>query len=139
MSCKRRSLGAASLLSVFVALTPCLAGCGSPTAPVQEPRLRVVNIGPASAKALTVWFPDDQIAFGDVSAGRRTAYRHVRGGVFPIAAYRLRVDGQVVTQPVLDWIGYEPMEGRAFTYTIDVNPRRSRLQIVRLLSATRDE
>jgi hypothetical protein len=40
-------------------------------------------------------------------------------------------------QPVIDWVGARPMEGRAFTYTIEVDVTRSRP--VRLVSVTRDE
>jgi hypothetical protein len=63
----------------------------------------------------------------------------VPNGVFGYAAYRLDVDGDIVTQPVIDWVGERPMEGRAFTYTIDVDPRRPRFQIIRLVRVTRDE
>lgn len=44
----------------------------------------------------------------------------------------------MVSQPVIDWVGETPMEGRAFTDTIEVDPRRARSEIVRLV-VTRDE
>lgn len=54
-------------------------------------------------------------------------------------AYRLEVNGQTVTQPVLDWVGEEPIDGATFTYTIELDPSRPLLQIVRLISVTKDE
>ena len=84
-------------------------------------------------------FPDSQTAYGDVAAGSTTTYRAVARGVFRYAAYRLEIDGELVTQPVIDWVGETPMEGRAFTYTIDVDFRRPRLQTIRLVSVTRDQ
>jgi hypothetical protein len=112
-------------------------GCGmAPEA--QVPRLRIVNAGAMPAARLTVLFPMDQVAFGDVPAGMTTAYKHVPNGVYRYAAYRLEVDGQLVTQPVIDWVGEEPMDGEDFTYTIALDPRRPPLQIVQLLDVTRD-
>jgi hypothetical protein len=44
-----------------------------------------------------------------------------------------------VTPLVIDWVGETPMDGRAFTYTIDVDTRRARFQIVQLLRVTTTE
>lgn len=63
----------------------------------------------------------------------------VPNGVYRYAAYRLEVNGQTVTQPVLDWVGEEPIDGAAFTYTIALDPGRPLLQIVRLISVTKEE
>jgi hypothetical protein len=134
-----RARHGALVLATFVVML-CQAGCESPASPSADgSRLRIVNTGPAGAVALTVLFPDDQIVFGNVSAGATTSYRPVPNGVCRYAAYRLEVDGVIVTQPVIDWVGETPMEGRAFTYTIDVDTRRSRSQIVRLMNVTRDD
>jgi hypothetical protein len=40
---------------------------------------------------------------------------------------------------VIDCVGEKPMEGRAFTYRIDVDASRPRYQVVRLVQVTRDE
>ena len=90
-------------------------------------------------RSLTVLFPDSQTAFGDVAVGATTAYRTVARGVFRYAAYRLDIDGEIVTQPVIDWVGESPMEGRSFTYTIDVDFRRPRLQTIQLVRVMREE
>lgn len=66
------------------------------------PRLRITNSSAVGARKLSVLFPMDQVEFGDVAPGATTAYRHVPNGVYRYAAYRLEVDGQTVTVPVLD-------------------------------------
>ena len=127
-------------------------GCGSVAVPAPQPAgpspppaapqqlLRIVNSGPADAGELTVVFPNAvRVAYGDVAAGATTEHRPVPQGVYRYAAYRLRVDGEFIDQPVIDWVGERPMDGRAFTYTIDVDPSRPRNQTVRLLQVTRDE
>jgi hypothetical protein len=103
------------------------------------PRLRITNAGAATVTKLTVLFPMDQIEYGDIAPGATTAYRPVPNGVYRYAAYRLEVNGQTVTQPVLDWVGEEPIDGAAFTYTIALDSSRPRLQIVRLISVTKEE
>jgi hypothetical protein len=110
----------------------------SPT-PTPPPRLRITNSGSSPAKSLTVAFPDSRISFGDVPAGTTTPYVPAPNGVFRYAAYWLEIDGEIVSQPVIDWVGEHPMDGSAFTYTIDVDPTRQRYQWVRLISVTREE
>jgi hypothetical protein len=113
-----------------------LAGCGwlDPT-----PRLRVTNAGTTPIENLTVLFPEDRIPFGDIPVGGTTGYEEVPNGVYAYAAYRLDLDGATVSQPVIDWVGEEPMEGEAFTYVLEVDPLGSPFQVVRLVSASRDE
>jgi hypothetical protein len=101
-------------VSYFVALlilfnvSVILASCKSP--PPQTSRLPITNSGTDSVKNLTVQFPHDQIPFGDIPAGTTTEYKEVPSGVFPYAAYRFEMDGQPITQPVIDWVGEEPIE-----------------------------
>jgi hypothetical protein len=136
MANRRQSRPAAYVLGVLVALSA-FGGCTEVVPDV--PRLRITNSSATRATRLTVLFPMDQIEFGDVAPGATTVYRHVPNGVYRYAAYRLEVDGQTVTVPVLDWVGEEPIDGAAFTYTITVDPSRPLLQIVRLISVTKDE
>jgi hypothetical protein len=100
--------------------------------------LRIVNSGTSAVRNLTVVFPDSQVPFGDVQAGETTEHREVANGVYRYAAYRLEIDSELVSQPVIDWVGERPMDGVAFTYTIDVDPGRPRYQWVRLLNVSRD-
>jgi hypothetical protein len=121
------------LLSLAAALA--LAACA---APQLNPRLRITNSGTVPIENLTVIFPDERIPFGDIAAGATTDYADVPKGVYNYAAYELEVNGQLVTQPVIDWVGEEPIEGSEFTYTIDFDPSRPALQVVQLLNVTKD-
>jgi hypothetical protein len=86
-----------------------------------------------------VLFPDGEILFGDVGAGATTPYRPVPHGVYAYAAYRYEVDGEDVTQPVIDWVGEVPLEGSAFTYAIAAEPSQPGMLYVQLLQVIRDE
>jgi hypothetical protein len=93
-----------------------------------------------AGRNLTVVFPDFvRVPFGDVAVGMTTEYEPVRDGVYRYAAYRLEINGEIVSQPVIDWVGEQPMEGQDFTYTIEVDTTRPRYQWVRLTRVTRDE
>jgi hypothetical protein len=114
-----------------------LAGCGSDL-DSSGSRLRVTNAGSTTIVALTVIFPEDRVYLGDIAPGATSAYRDVPNGVYRYAAYSLEIDGALVTQPVIDWVGEVPLEGQDFTYTIEVNPLGSLFDIVSLLDVTRD-
>ena len=45
--------------------------------------------------------------------------------MFRNAAYQFEADGQMVTEAVIDWVGESPISGTLFTYTIDLNPKRT--------------
>jgi hypothetical protein len=62
----------------------------------------------------------------------------VPNGVYGYAAYRFEVDGQEVTQPVIDWVGEAPLDADTVTYTVDFDPSRPGLQMVQLLDVTQD-
>jgi len=134
--------------AIGVVVLVALCGCDEAALPTPSPspspspasaNLRITNAGPNAVRGLTVLFPDSQTAFGDISVGATTSYRAVARGVFRYAAYRFEIDGEMVTQPVIDWVGETAMEGRAFTYTLDVDMRRPRLQTILLVRVTRDE
>jgi len=82
-------------------------------------------VGSAPIRNLTVLFPEEQVHFGDVAVGATSTYVDVQHGVYRYAAYRLEVDGTLVTQPVIDWVGEEPMEGQSFTYSLAVDLYRN--------------
>ncbi len=107
---------------------------------VEQPaqRLRIRNGGAAPIKSLTVVLPEDRIAFGDVEAGATTDYREAPHGVYAYSAYEYQAGGKVITQPVVDWVGEKPMEGEAFTYTIDLDPSRAPAPQIRLSGVERD-
>ena len=105
----------------------------------EDARLRIRNAGATPIAKLTVIFPDDRISFGDVAPGTTTAYQRVRNGVYAYGAFSFELDGAIVTQPVIDWVGEEPTESGAFTYTLELAPRASQFPFVRLVSVTQDE
>jgi len=108
---------------------------------VWDARLRVVNTGGEDIEDLTVLSPKGRIEFGDVPAGSTTAYREAPDGVFGYAAFRLEIDGQLVTQPVIDWVGELPMVGKSFTYKLELvpSPYPSVRLMVRQVEVTVDE
>lgn len=104
----------------------------------QGQRLRIVNQGSAPITNLRVLFPDQEIGYGDVAANATTEYKVAPKGVYAYAAYRYDVNGETVTQPVIDWVGETPIEGNAITYTIRYDPARPPLQRIELVTVTRD-
>lgn len=120
------------LVLIFV-----LAGC-APAEPA-APRLRILNAGDLVVENLSVLFPEDEIFFGDVLPGATTEYLPAPNGVYRYAAYRYEIDGEIVLQPVIDWVGEEPLPGQDFTYTIDFDPARVQLLDLQLLDVRVDE
>jgi hypothetical protein len=116
-----------------------LSGCNSRY--VEVPSLRITNNGSVPIKNLVVLFPHDRIEFGDVPAGITTEYKEVtNGAVFRYAAYQFEVDGQMVTEPAIDWIGESPMSGILFTYIIDFDPNRTNTgDRIRLIEVKNDD
>lgn len=128
--------GLASLAVLFLALSLVIAGC----APFgSSARLRVTNAGTVPIQNLVVLFPDERIEFGDVPAGATTEYKTASNGVYSYAAYSFDLAGSNVGQPVIDWVGEEPMEGEAFTYVIDLDPSREPVFLIQLHEVKRDE
>lgn len=109
----------------------------SPLPAIKSPQLRLINQGSTAFKQLTVLFPQDRIAFGDIPAHATTAYKPVPHGVFGYAAYSLVVNGKKIIVRVIDWVGEKPMRGNAFTYTIKFVPNQRR--IVELVKVTKDK
>jgi len=103
-----------------------LAACGLGS----DSRLRITNVGDTPIRNLTVLFLEDQVPFGDVAVGETSKYVDVPHGVYQYAAYRLEIDGALVTQPVIDWVGEEPMHGESFTYSLAVTRQRVELVMV---------
>jgi hypothetical protein len=92
---------------------------------------------------LTVFFPKGGIEFGDISAGATTGYQEAPCGVYPYAAYRLEIDGEVVAIPVIDWVGAVPLDGARFTYQLEPvtsgGSFRPKSSSVRLVKIVKDE
>jgi hypothetical protein len=93
-------------------------------------RLKIANVGSIPIRNLTVLFPEDQVRFGDVGVGETSKYVDVAHGVYRYAAYRFEHGGALVNQPVIDWVGEEPMRGEAFTYQLAATGQRIELVVV---------
>ena len=102
-------------------------------------KMRVVNSGPNAITNLHVLFPDQDVAFGDVAPNATTEYKAFPKGVYSYAAYKYDLNGAAVMQPVIDWVGESPMEGREFTYTIQFDPNASAMQRIQMLNVARDQ
>jgi hypothetical protein len=126
----------ASLAILFLTLSLAVTGC----APFgSSARLRVTNAGTVPIENLIVLFPEEKIEFGDVPAGATTEYKPVSKGVYRYAAYSYDLEGTNIGQPVLDWVGEEPIDGDAFTYVIDLDPSREPIFRIELQQVQQDE
>jgi hypothetical protein len=134
---KSESRGLYAALGIMLAAY--LSACEATTSPTAiDAQLRVINVGSRELEDLVVLFPHQRVEFGSLAAGFATPYRVVPDGVFRYAAYEFRVGGRVQHQPVIDWVGEEPMEGRAFTYSIELVNTPSSGLTIRLVSTRRD-
>jgi hypothetical protein len=93
------------------------AGCGR-----NEALLRIRNSGPASLQDVAVLSPNDEARFGDVPSGSTTPYVPVKHGVGSFAAFRFASNGVQVQQNVVDFVGWRPLPGGAFTYRVQLGP-----------------
>lgn len=132
------------LLSLLILLA-LLAACGSsdqspdPTATEPpSPRLRIRHNGGNAVDRLVIIFPEERVEFTDIEPGETTAYQPVTKGVYRYAAYEAEIDGQFYEQPVIDWVGEEPVEGKDFTWLIDVEVSRGPWEVIQLVQATID-
>lgn len=127
-------------LAFCLMLAACSSACGSDAGPSGMPaQLRVMNVGSRDLQGLVVLFPDQRIEFGNLPAGVTSQYRLAPKGVFEYAAYEFLAGGQIQHQPVIDWVGEEPMEGRAFTYSLQLEETPSAGLRIRLVGTRRDQ
>ena len=127
------------LSSLAVCLLLLAIGCSSPTDPSQNLSLvRMTNVGSRNIEGLVVLFPNERLEFGAVPAGATTPYLVSRVGVYGYAAYEFLFVDVVKHQPVIDWVGEQPMKGEAFTYSIELLDGPSGPSI-RLAGTARDD
>ena len=131
----RRSI---RLMACAVSVAGTLTACASWLSPTDH-RLRVANIGADSINELVIRFPGSVVTFGNVLPGTTTTYRQVAGGVYGYGAFDFVVDSVIVRQPVIDWVGESPMEGEAFTYTLELITGPSGKPTIRLAAVGRDK
>ena len=142
MTAERRSLTPAGL-SLLALLALASSACDSWLLIINPSSggalLRVVNVGDRSVGNLVVLFPGERVTFGDLPGGGATPYHAAGKGVFRYAAYEFQIAGRQQNQPVTDWVGEQPMEGSAFTYSVElVEGRQPSTLVVRLVDVRRD-
>jgi hypothetical protein len=137
------------ILAMMILLSLLLTSCGTAPTPVSNPtnapahpdapetisspRLRVTNAGHTDIENLTVLFPESRIFIGDVPAGTTSEYVPALQGVYGYAAYEFDVDGTIVMQPVIDWVGASPLPGQSYTYIIELDTSRPQMQQIVLV------
>lgn len=109
-------------------------------------QLRVVNRGSQDIKGLAILFPGrtvdasaTRVEFGDVPAGKTSDYRNVASGVYRYAAYAYTLDGRVINQAVMDWVGENPMKGAKFTYRLELDSKKEPGGQMQLIEVVVDE
>ncbi|MBI5035189.1 MAG: hypothetical protein HZB51_32080 [Chloroflexi bacterium] len=112
--------------------------------PLQQ--LRVLNRGSEDIKGLTILFPGTtadaeavRIEFGDVPADKTTDYRNATSGVYRYSAFAYTLDGRLINQAVMDWVGESPMKGAKFTYRLELNSRKEPGGQIQLIEVLVDE
>lgn len=123
--------------SAGLAVALLLAACSRSTDP-SSALLRVHNAGTIELLDLRVIFPDTAVSFGAVATGATTDYRLVPGGVYRYAAFSFTHQGAGVGQPVDDWVGEVPLEGRRFTYTLQLMTTAQGQPGIAILSVAKD-
>lgn len=97
--------------------------------------LRVHNESSVPLRQFSVCFPQEEIRFGDIGPGEISSYRRVPNGVGRDAAFRFSMDGNLTTQAVEDFVGWEPIKGEAFTYRVRLGtaprPRVTIIEVIR--------
>ena len=139
-------------ISILLLMIWLLGACSTvdtppvPTAtapPIQQ--LRIENAGNIAIPGLVVLLPGAnanalamQVPFGDLVSGGVTAYQNVPSGVYRYSAYSYRLNNQIVTQPVTDWMGEKPLLGQQFTYRIAFDPTQPTGNQIKLLEVLID-
>lgn len=102
------------ILFVIITLLPVLLFACAPGE--QGQRLRIVNSGNTLITNLRVLFPDQEIVYGDIPPRATTAYKVAPKGVYGYAAYKYDLNGETITQPVIDWVASRPSRQHVYVY-----------------------
>ena len=129
---------------LILVLLSLITACTTEPEPQQ---LRITNSGDTDIEGLVVIFPAGygwdagiiRIEFGDILAGQTSEYQNVPSGVYRYAAYNYVLDGNVVRQSVIDWIGEEPIAGKKITYQIVFDLNKAGGNKVSLVTVLIDE
>jgi hypothetical protein len=100
--------------------------------------LRIYNAGSLPIERVTVYFPKDHVTFADVGPNVVTAYQEVPHGIGRDASFRFVVNGAPIEQYVVDFVGWRPIPGMAFTYRVRIEPGESR-PLLRVVEVVREK
>jgi len=127
-------------------ISACTTQTNTTTIMPELQKLRITNSSNIDITGLVVLFPGpswdaeaSRVEFGNIPAGQTTEYRDVPSGVYRYAAYEYTLDGRVVRQFVIDWVGENPMAGKKFTYQIVLDPKKVEGDQVTLITVLLDE
>lgn len=132
------------LLGTAACATPPLATPSPTPLATTELRLRVENVGETIIQDLIVSFPGAsptmaiRTPFGNIASNQTTAYQPIPTGVYRYAAYEYTLDGATVLQPVMDWVGEEPLAGTHFTYQIALDETQVKGKQISLIAVLTD-
>ena len=134
-------------LLILILIIPIAFACQPPAnSQRQSQQLRVLNSGDEDIQGLWILFPGPtadaqaaRIEFGDIPLGKTTDYRNVGGGVYRYAAYAYTLNGRVINQVVVDWVGESPLGGTKFTYRLELNSKNEPGNQMRLVGVSVDE
>ena len=112
-------------------------GCDLFTGPSTQ-SLRIRNTGTIAIEALRVGFVESRTNFGDVPVSASTDYIEVPGGVYSYSSFRFVYQGTERIQPVIDFVGEEPMDGERFTYDVQLILRMQGEPFVTIQNVSRD-
>ncbi|HEU0013099.1 MAG TPA: hypothetical protein VFQ45_05420 [Longimicrobium sp.] len=87
--------------------------------PEQDVRFRLRNASPYELKDVAVGFPDEMVAYGTLAPGAVTEYRTV-ARAYRYAYVEATIDGQLVVQQPIDYVGEEYVEPGSYTFVITV-------------------
>ncbi len=132
------------ILALVLIGSACAQSTSSSPESNQSQQLRLTNVGDEDIQGLIVLFPGSTPAqaarsdFGDVPAGQTTNFQAISTGVYRYAAYEYTLDGETVYQPVIDWVGEQPLEGVRITYELLLDIARVQGDQMQLINVVND-
>jgi hypothetical protein len=101
--------------ALFVGAT---LSCSDSTGPeTDDVQIRIGNDTPSSFTSVAVTFPQDDVDYGPVAAGRRSEYRTV-SVAYPYARIDVRIGSTELRIQPRDYVGETALEPGRYTYSL---------------------
>ncbi|MDR8393688.1 hypothetical protein NC796_21215 [Aliifodinibius sp. S!AR15-10] len=103
-----------------ILLITLMAGCDTTSSIESDVLIRIQNNSSYTLNDLKVVFPEDEVAYGDVSGGKKSGYEQV------IKAYRYAYietvvrEKKLVLQPI-DYVGESLLDHGRYTYELSIH------------------